>query len=132
MADVLIETQAGHGAIKLYTPEDDANALQVRIVSTNPSANYEVPVDATRCPENAPAGSSCYELDDEVVSAAAVTSARVGFYVSAKLPPTAPSGYRGASAGHRDGTRRPYASRGISRVRNPAARPARRADAEPV
>ena len=98
VADVLIETQAGQGGINLYTPVDGANALQIRISSTTPSVTYEVPADATRCPADAPAGSICYELDNEVVSATAVRSARVVFNVSAKLPPTAPSGYRGARA----------------------------------
>jgi hypothetical protein len=96
--DVLIETQAGGGGTRLYNPADAANDLQVAITSSSPPVTYGVPTAATTCPGGAPSGSTCYELDDELVSAAAVTSASIDFSVSVSLPASAGAGYQGAAA----------------------------------
>jgi len=97
--NVLIETQAGGGGTRLYNPGDSANDLQVTITSSNPSVTYGVPTTATTCPGGAPSGSVCYELDNELVSTSAVTSAAVGFSVSVKLPSGSVAGYQGGAAG---------------------------------
>ena len=96
--NVLIETQAGGGGTRLYNPGDSANDLQVTITSSNPTVTYGVPTTATTCPGGAPSGSACYELDNELVSTSAVTSAAVGFSVSVKLPSGSATGYQGGAA----------------------------------
>ncbi len=97
--DVIIEAQAGAGGTKLYNPTDSSNDLQVSIGSTTPSVTYTVPTSATTCPTGAPAGSSCYELDNELVSTATFSaSGSIGFSVSVKLPTTSPTGYEGGTA----------------------------------
>jgi predicted ribosomally synthesized peptide with SipW-like signal peptide len=97
-ANVLIETQAGAGGTRLYNPADPANDLQVTVTSSSPSVTYAVPASATTCPAGAPAGSSCYELDNELVSTSAVTGAAVTFSVSVSLPTNSATGYQGGTA----------------------------------
>jgi hypothetical protein len=96
--DVLIETQAGSGGTKLYNPADSGNDLLVTIASSSPSVTYTAPTTATTCPGGAPSGSSCYELDDELVSTSALTSAAVTFSVSVSLPSGSATGYQGGAA----------------------------------
>jgi hypothetical protein len=96
--DVLIETQAGAGGSKLYSPTDPSNALNVTITSSSPSVTYTVPTTATTCPGGAPSGSSCYELDNELVSTSALTSAAATFSVSVTLPQNSATGYQGGKA----------------------------------
>jgi len=96
--NVLVETQAGSGGTRLYNPGDPANDLQVTVTSTSPSVTYTVPTSATTCPGGAPAGSSCYELDNELVSTSAVTSAAVTVGVSVSLPADSATGYQGGAA----------------------------------
>lgn len=98
--DVLIETQAGNGGTKLYNPPDASHALQVTVTSTSPTVTYAVPTTATTCPTSAPAGSSCYELDSELVSTAAFTTTTgpITFTATASLPAATTTGYRGGAA----------------------------------
>lgn len=96
--DVLIETQPGSGGSDLYNPADAGNDLQVSITSAGPAVSYTVPTTATGCPGSAPSGSTCYELDDELVSVSAVTSASVTFTASVLLPASSTSGYQGGTA----------------------------------
>jgi hypothetical protein len=96
--NVLIETQAGAGGTKLYNPGDPAGDLQVTVASSTPSVSYAVPASATACPAGAPSGSSCYELDNELVSTSAVTAAAVTISVSVSLPTNSATGYQGGAA----------------------------------
>ena len=96
--DVLIETQAATGGTNLYNPSDSANDLQVKISSTTPSVTYTDPTTSTSCPASASVGSTCYELDDELVSTSALTSGPITFSVSFKLPTSSPSSYQGGAA----------------------------------
>lgn len=96
--NVLIETQAGGGGTRLYNPGDSASDLRVTVTSSNPAVTYGVPASATLCPGGAPSGSACYELDNELVSTSAVTSAAVGFSVSVNLPSGSTAGYQGGAA----------------------------------
>ncbi len=96
--DMLIEAQAGPGGTKLYNPTDASNDLQVSVTSSGPSVTYTVPTSATTCPAGAPAGSSCYELDNELVSTSAVTAAAVTFSVAVSLPTNSATGYQGGAA----------------------------------
>jgi hypothetical protein len=96
--NVLIETQAGSGGTKLYNPADAANDLQVTISSSAPSVSYAVPTTATSCPGGAPSGSACYELDNELVSTSAITSAAASFTVAVQIPTSSPTGYQGGTA----------------------------------
>jgi hypothetical protein len=98
--DVLIETQAGNGGTKLYSPTDSANDLQVAITSVNPTVTYTVPTSITSCPVSAPGGSTCYEIDNELVSQSVFTSSSptVTFSTSVSLPSGTTTGYRGGSA----------------------------------
>jgi hypothetical protein len=96
--NVLIETQAGSGGTKLYNPTDAAGDLQVSVTSSSPSVTYTVPAGTTTCPAGAPSGSSCYELDNELVSTGAVTGAAVTFSVSVSLPAGSATGYQDGAA----------------------------------
>ena len=98
--DVLIETQGGIGGTNLYNPADSTHDLQVTVTSTSPVATYTVPTTATSCPVGAPSGSTCYELDDELVSTTAFTSssAMVTFSAAVTLPAGTTTGYRGGAA----------------------------------
>jgi hypothetical protein len=101
--DILIETQAGNGGTKLYSPADSTHDLQVAVASTNPSvAAYTIPATATSCPAGAPANSTCYELDNELVSlsafAAAPPNSTVTFTTTVSLPASTTTGYRGGAA----------------------------------
>ena len=98
-ADVVIETQAGVGGTPLYNPSDASNDLQVTLTSTTPSVTYTIPTLPTTCPAGAPAGSTCYELDNELIATTAFDPAStVGFSVSVALPTTSTTGYQGGSA----------------------------------
>jgi predicted ribosomally synthesized peptide with SipW-like signal peptide len=98
--DVLIETQAGSGGSKLYNPADSANDLQVTITDNQGSpVTYTVPTTATTCPLTAPAGSTCYELDDELVNLAGLApSTVVTFSTAVSLPTGSATGYQGGKA----------------------------------
>lgn len=96
--NVLIETQAGTGGTKLFNPIDSTHDLQLTITSTTPSVTYKLPSASETCPAGAPSGSTCYELDNELISTSALTSATVAFTVSVKLPTTSPTGYQGGAA----------------------------------
>jgi hypothetical protein len=96
--NVLVETQAGTGGTKLFNPTDSTHDLQLTITSTNPSVTYKVPSASETCPGGAPSGSTCYELDNELISTSALTSATVAFSVSVKLPTTSTTGYQGGAA----------------------------------
>ena len=98
--DVLIETQAGSGGTKLF---NGANDLQVAISSSSPTVStYKVPVvaNSVTCPGTAPASSSCYEVDDDIVSTTALTrsSPQVTFTTTVTLPTTSPSTDQGGAA----------------------------------
>jgi hypothetical protein len=96
--DVLIEAQAGSGGTRLYSPSDSSNDLQITITSASPSVTYTVPTISTTCPGGAPSGSSCYELDNELVGTSAFASAAVTFSASVKIPVSSPTGYQGGAA----------------------------------
>ena len=98
--DVLVETQSGTGGIKLYNPADPANALQITIKDDQGSpVTYTVPTTATLCPLGAPGGSTCYELDDELVSLAGLApSTVVTFSTAVSLPTGSATGYQGGKA----------------------------------
>jgi hypothetical protein len=96
--NVLVETQAGAGGTALYHPSDGSNDLNLIVTSTSPAVTYTLPTTATTCPGNAPSGSTCYELDNELISTTAVTSATVYFTVSVGLPTTSTTGSQGGAA----------------------------------
>ncbi len=96
--NVLIETQAGTGGSTLYNPADASNDLQVSVTSSSPSATYSVPTVSTTCPGSPPPGSTCYELDNELVQTAALTSATVAFSASVKLPVSSTTSYQNGTA----------------------------------
>jgi hypothetical protein len=98
--DVLVETQAGNGGNTLYAPSDPTHDLQVAISSLAPSVSYTVPTTPTVCPGSAPFGSTCYELDDEMISLAPFnsTSDPVTIQTTVSLPANMTPGYRGGQA----------------------------------
>jgi len=98
--DVLIETQSGNGGTNLYNPSDSTHDLQVALTSTSPSVTYTVPVSSTTCPLSAPSGSTCYELDNEIVSLTPFTNASgpATFSTTVSLPANTTTGYRGGAA----------------------------------
>ena len=98
-ADILIQTQrASAGANFLYNPPDPAGSLTVAVTSSSPSVTFTVPTGVTTCPAGAPAGSTCYELDNELVSTVALMSAAVTFVITMSIPVTSASAYQGGSA----------------------------------
>ncbi|HEV3309819.1 MAG TPA: hypothetical protein VG815_04825 [Chloroflexota bacterium] len=98
--DILIETQAGNGLTNLYNPGDSSHDLQVAITSTTPTVTYTVPTVSTTCPGAAPSGSTCYEMDKELVSTTpfSSSSATVIFTAALSLPTGTTTGYRGGAA----------------------------------
>jgi hypothetical protein len=96
--DVLVETQPGSGGAPLYNPSDPNNDLQVSI--TSPAVTYADPTVVTPCPLTAPSGSTCYDVDDELVSTMAFTasSPTTTFTVSFIIPTGSPTGYQGGAA----------------------------------
>ncbi|HZS13688.1 MAG TPA: TasA family protein [Candidatus Dormibacteraeota bacterium] len=106
--DVLIETQhatasgsggTAHGGTNLYKPTDSSNDLQVTITDDK-AVSYTVPTVATTC-VGAPAGSTCYELDNELVSSTADAGGSTTnhtFTVTWSLPSSAGNGYQGGTA----------------------------------
>ena len=98
--DILIETKSGNGGTKLYNPSDSIHALQVSVTSATPLVTFTVPTIATICPSTSPPGSTCYEIDHELVSTTPLTaaSAPVTFSTSVSLPSGTTTGYRGGTA----------------------------------
>jgi predicted ribosomally synthesized peptide with SipW-like signal peptide len=96
--DVLVEAQAGSGGTALYNPSDRSHDLDLTVTSSNPTVSYTLPTTATACSAGAPSGSACYQLDNDLVSTSAVTSATVSFTVSVGLPTSSTTGYQGGTA----------------------------------
>jgi|SRR5579872_515030 len=97
--DVVVEAQAGTGGTKLYNP-GGSNGLTVSIADNQSSAvTYTVPTSSTTCPGGAPGGSTCYELDNELVGTGSLTNGfTVTFTTTTSLPSAAGNGYQGGSA----------------------------------
>jgi|SRR5579862_135163 len=97
--DVLIETQAGSGGTTLYNPTDGLNDLQVTVTSGSGAVTYTEPTTSTACPGGAPANSTCYELDNELVSTTPFTSGNsVTFATSVTVPTSSTTDYQGGAA----------------------------------
>jgi hypothetical protein len=98
--DVLIETQAGSGGTPLYDPTGPAGGLQISVTDDQGTpVTYVVPTTATTCPVSAPAGSTCYELDNELVSTTAFTGTpSVTFSTAVTLPTSSDTSYQGGAA----------------------------------
>jgi hypothetical protein len=97
--DVLIETQPGAGGMPLFNP-GVAGGLQVAIADNqNPAVAYTVPTVATACPAGAPAGSTCYRLDNQLVRLGDVAAGTaVTFTTTVSIPAASPTGYQGGTA----------------------------------
>jgi hypothetical protein len=98
--DILIETQAGTGGTDLYNPPSSNNGLTVSITDNQGTpVTYTVPTTATTCPSGAPTGSTCYELDNELLGTSPYTSGATDtISTSVTLPSAAGNGYQGGSA----------------------------------
>lgn len=98
--DVLIETQAGSGGTPLYDPTGPAGGLQISVTDNQGTpVTYTVPTTATTCPGSAPAGSTCYGLNDELVNMTAFSGTpSVTFATAVTLPTSSASGYQGGKA----------------------------------
>jgi hypothetical protein len=97
--DVLIETQAGTGGTDLYNP-GGSNGLTVSISDNQSSpVTYTVPTTSTTCPGGAPGGSTCYELDDELLGTGSYSNGATDtISTSVSLPTAAGNGYQGGAA----------------------------------
>jgi hypothetical protein len=97
--DVLIETQAGSGGSTLYNPSG-SNGLTVSITDNQSTpVTYTVPTTPTTCPTGAPSGSTCYELDDELIGTSSYASGATDTISTAvTLPSAAGNGYQGGAA----------------------------------
>lgn len=97
--DILVETQAGSGGTVLYNPVG-SNGLTVSIADNQGTpVTYTVPATATACPGSAPAGSTCYELDNELLGTSAFASGATDtISTSVTLPLAAGNGYEGGAA----------------------------------
>jgi hypothetical protein len=99
---VLVETKAGPGtdARPLYDPAT-GSGLTLRIHDDqSPSVAYRTPTVTTACPPTAPAGSTCYQVDDELVSARSFTrlSPAVIFTLAPALSTSTGDDYQGGTA----------------------------------
>jgi hypothetical protein len=98
--NVLIETQTGtSGTSNLYNP-GGSNGLTVSVADNQGSpVTYTVPTSTTTCPGGAPGGSTCYELDNELVSTSAQSSGFSDtFSTSVTLPSAAGNAYQSGAA----------------------------------
>ena len=97
--DVVVETQAGSGGTILYNPSG-SNGLTVSIADNQGTpVTYTVPTTSTTCPGGAPGGSTCYELDNELLGTSAYTSGATDtISTSVTLPSAAGNGYQGGAA----------------------------------
>lgn len=97
--DVLVETQAGSGGTTLYDP-GGSNGLAVTITDNQGTpVTYTMPTTSTTCPEGAPGGSTCYELDNELLGTSAYTSGTSDtMSTSVSLPLAAGNGFQGGAA----------------------------------
>lgn len=98
---VLVETTAGTGtgARTLYDPATGGGmTFSLKDDQTSPVA-YLLPTAVSACPTAAPAGTTCYELDDEVLSATPVASPHaVTFTLSPTFARSTSNRYQGGSA----------------------------------
>jgi hypothetical protein len=100
---IVIETQrsAASGSHPLY--DTTSTGLTMSITSASPSVTYRVPTAPTPCPAGAPALSTCYELDHELVSTTPFTSpspatSTVTFTLTPNFPTTAGNAYQASAA----------------------------------
>ena len=97
--DVLVETQAGTGATNLYNPSGSHGMTVTVTDNQGTPVTYTVPTTATTCPGGAPGGSTCYELDNELIGTSAYTSGATDTISTAiTLPTSAGNGYQGGAA----------------------------------
>lgn len=98
---VLIETKAGTaaGARTLFDPAT-GNGLTMTLKDNQSSpVTYTIPTTIAGCPGSAPAGSTCYELDHELVSTSAVSSPNpVTFTLTPVFAKTTKNPYEGGTA----------------------------------
>lgn len=97
--DVLIQTQAGSGGTNLYNPPAANNGVTVSVTDNQGTpVTYTIPTASTPCPGSAPGGSTCYELDNELVRTTPVSAATaVTFSTAVTLPLAAGNGYQGGA-----------------------------------
>jgi hypothetical protein len=105
--DVLIETTKGSG-VGAHTLYDGSNSTGLTFsIIDNGGKSFTVPTSATTCPAGAPAGSICYELDDELAAwyggstpslTFTNTSPAVTWTITPNFPKTAGNAYQGATA----------------------------------
>ncbi|HUY64057.1 MAG TPA: TasA family protein [Acidimicrobiales bacterium] len=97
--DVVIETQAGTGGTTLYNPAG-SNGLTVTISDNQTTpVTYVVPSTSTTCPGGAPTGSTCYELDNELLGTSSYANGAADTISTAvTLPSTAGNIYQGGAA----------------------------------
>jgi len=106
--DVIVATKAGSGGTPLFNPSDSTNDLQISVRDDQSSSVTYVTGSTSfgaalaSCPANLSiaSGSTCYEVDDLLVSTTAFSSASPSdtFTTSVSIPTTSPSGYQGGSA----------------------------------
>ncbi|MHB8680543.1 MAG: TasA family protein [Acidimicrobiales bacterium] len=97
--DVVIETQAGSGGTDLYNP-GGSNGLTVTVADNQTApVTYTVPTTSTTCPGSAPGGSTCYELDNELLGTSTYANGATDtISTSVALPTAAGNGYQGGAA----------------------------------
>jgi hypothetical protein len=97
--DVLVESQAGAGGTMLYNPSG-SNGLTMAISDNQGTpVTYVVPSAPTSCPQGAPAGSTCFELDNELLGTSAYAGGATDtITTSVSLPAAAGNGYQGGGA----------------------------------
>jgi hypothetical protein len=98
---LLIETEAGSaaGSLPLYDPASGSGLTFTVVDDQTPPVSYEIPTRATACPSTASANSTCYQLEDELVSASAFTPGQaVNFTLTPTFSPSAGNRYQGGRA----------------------------------
>jgi hypothetical protein len=97
--NVVVETQAGSGGTPLYNPSG-SNGMTVSIADNQSTpVTYTVPTTPTTCPTGAPSGSTCYELDNELVGTGGYASGtNVTFTTTANFPLAQGNGYQNGAA----------------------------------
>ncbi|HUY64056.1 MAG TPA: hypothetical protein VMV14_06015 [Acidimicrobiales bacterium] len=93
--DVVVEAQAGSGGTALYNPAGSNGATVAITDNQSAPVTYVVPSTVTACPGGAPTGSTCYELDNELLGTNPyVNGATDTISTTVTLPGTAANAYQ--------------------------------------
>jgi len=104
--DIFVATKSGPqgGAENLYNPGAGDSPMTLSVTTTSPTVTFTNPTAVVSCPSTGFDGNnytgytSCFELDNELVSLTAVTSGSATFTIIGSLPSNSSSAYQNGTA----------------------------------